>query len=107
MPNPAADPAKPPESKRGLWVPLLLNAALLLLLGALVRSLAEPDHMTGDPHPRDVAYGMFLAMLGLGGFDLLALFVAALLRRPRWVNGFALAGLLVFLIGLGSCAYML
>ncbi len=106
MPIPGADP-KPPESKYGLWVPLLANAVLVLLLGALAHSVAEPDAVTGAPHPRDVAYGLFFLLLGLAGCDVLALFVAALLRRSRWVNGFALAGLLVFLIGLGSCGYML
>jgi cytochrome c oxidase assembly factor CtaG len=48
----------------------------------------------------------FDVRLGLVGVYLVALFIAALLRRPRWVNGVALASLLVFLIGLGSCGYM-
>ena len=108
MPDPSIDP-KPPESKRGLWVLLLANA--VLLLGALAHSVAEPDAVTGVPHPRDVAYALFFLLLGLAGCDVLALFVAALLRRSRWVNGFALADLLVFLpvflIGLGSCGHML
>ncbi|OGX90558.1 hypothetical protein [Hymenobacter coccineus] len=105
MPSPGTD-LKLPESKRGLWVPLLVNAVLVPLLGALVYPVASPDTVAGAPHPRDVGYGMFLLMLGLAGVDVVALFIAALLRRPRWVNGFALASLLVFLIRLGSCGYM-
>jgi hypothetical protein len=106
MPSSGVAP-KLPESKRGLWVPLLANLVLVLLLGALARSMAVPDTVTGAPRPGDVAYELFLMLLGLAGADMLALFIAALLRRPRWVNGFALSGLLVFLIGLGSCGYVL
>lgn len=105
MPGPTADP-KLPKSKRGLWVPLLVNAVLVLLLGALAHSTATPSAVTGAPRPGDVAYELFFLLVGLAGFDVLALFVAALLGRSRWVNGFALAGLLVFLIGLGSCGYV-
>ncbi len=97
---------KPPASKRGLVVPLALNGLLLLLAGGLAYVVATPDAVSGQPHPRDIAYALFFMALALAGLDVFAVLVAALLHKPQWINGFALAGLLVFLIGLGSCGYM-
>ncbi|AMR25961.1 hypothetical protein A0257_01840 [Hymenobacter psoromatis] len=86
---------------------MALNALLLLLAGGLAYSLVTPDAVSGKPHPKDIAYVLFFTAVLLAGPDVFAILVAALLHKPQWINGFALAGLLVFLIGLGSCGYML
>lgn len=83
-------PPGPPQSGKPFWVPLLINAVLLLLFNSL------PEAESG----LNIAL-VFVAM------QLFANFMFALGaffgEEQRWGAGFVLSGLLVLLVGVGMC----
>ena len=103
--GPSADP-KPLESKRGLLVPLGLNGVLMLVLAAtanlLTAAMANESYNGGD-----VALLLFFLLLGQFLLNGLAIIICAIMGKKRWMMGFLLSGLLVFLTGLGTCGYSL
>ncbi|MGY3089467.1 hypothetical protein ACVWYF_002515 [Hymenobacter sp. UYAg731] len=96
-PESAPQPPKDPGSVRP---PLLLNAALMLVL-YLVAFAA------GDGKPSETAYAYFFALAGLFGLNVLAAIILAFMGRRQTVMGCIYSGIGIFLIGLGSCAYSL
>ncbi|WP_046243381.1 hypothetical protein [Hymenobacter terrenus] len=95
---------KPPDDNRSLKIPLLLNVGLILLLALLAHGFSSfntPNHYDEG----EAALVLFFLLVGLFLLDVVAVFVALLLGKRPWVRGFLLAGLLVFLVGLGTCGY--
>ncbi len=100
-------PAPQPPKKRGsLRLPLLLNLGLILLLALLAHGFSAsntPNH--GDEG--ETALVLFFLLLGLFLLNGAALIIALVAGRNELVRGFLLGGLLVFLVGLGTCSYSL
>lgn len=87
-------------------LPLLLNVALILVLALLAHgfsSVNTPNH--GDEG--ETALVLFFLLLGLFLLDGVAVIIALIVGRKDLVRGFLLGGLLVFLVGLGTCGYSL
>ena len=80
--------------------PLLLNAALMLLL-----YLAA--FVAGDGKPSETAYAYFFLLGSLLILNILAVIGLAFMGRSQTVMGCIYSGIGIFLIGLGSCAYSL
>ena len=93
---------KQPASKGGLGLPALLN----LLAMAVLWLVAQVQAGSGYRSNEAAADHFILLLLGLLAVDALAC-VVALFIRPLWAAGFALAGVLVLLVGLGTCGYSL
>ncbi|MGI4875392.1 MAG: hypothetical protein ACRYFX_29920 [Janthinobacterium lividum] len=60
---------------------------------------------TDGHHAADTAYAYFFAMVGLFILNVLAAVVVAIAGRSQTALGFVYSGLLIFLVGLGACAY--
>ena len=96
-PEPTPQPPKAPGSVRP---PLLINAALMLVL-----YLAA--FVAGDDKPSETAYAYFFLLAGLLTLNVLAAIVLAFMGRSQTVMGCIYSSIGIFLIGLGSCAYSL
>ena len=102
--QPLPDPA--PPKPRNVKLPLLLNVGLLPLLALLAHgfsSLNTPNH--GDEG--EAALVLFFLLCELFLLDGVAVIIALVAGRKDLVRGFLLGGLLVFLVGLGTCGYSL
>ena len=103
--HPLPDPI-PPAPRSNLHMPLLLNTGLIVLLALLAHgfsSLNTPNH--GDEG--EAALVLFFLLLGLFLLNGVAVIIALVAKRKDLVRGFLLGGLLVFLVGLGTCGYSL
>ena len=104
MHDDSADPT--PPKKRSLRVPLLVNGGLILLLALLAHGFSAIN----TPNHRDegeTALVLFFLLLGLFLLNGVAVIIALVVGRNDLVRGFLLGGLLVFLVGLGTCGYSL
>jgi hypothetical protein len=95
-------PPKPPGPKGGLGTPVLLN--LLVMMGLWLVARAQAG--LGSHRNERAASHFFFLLLGLLVAAAVAC-VALLFIRPAWAAGFALAALLVLLMGLVTCGYSL
>ena len=96
------EPRKPSGENLGFVLPALLNLLVMSVLYGIELAKAGAAYRA-----EEIALGKFF-------FDLLGLLLAdgvvlvvLLFVRPKWAAGFALAGVLVVLIGLGTCGYNL
>ena len=96
-PESAPQPPKDPGSVRP---PLLLNAALMLVLYLVAFAVT-------NGRPAETAYAYFFALVGLFCLNVFAAIGLAFMGRSQTVMGCIYSGIGIFLIGLGSCAYSL
>ena len=101
LPDPIP-PAKPSNVKQ----PLLLNVGLTLLLALHAHgfSSVNPPNHRDEGEAALVLFALLLALFLLNG---VAVIIALVTGRKDLVSGFLLGGLLVFLVGLGTCGYSL
>lgn len=100
------DDPMPSEKRGGLKTPLLLNAGLIVLLALLSYGFASINS-PGHHDKGEAALVLFFLLLGLFLLNGVAVFVTMIMGRTDLVRGFLLGGLLVFLVGLGTCGYSL
>jgi hypothetical protein len=99
-------PTETARNSRSLKLPLLLNLGLLLFLALLAHGLASLN----SPNHRDegeAAFGLFWLLVGQLALNVLAVLLCLVLGKRTWIKGLLLSGLLVCLVGLGTCAYSL
>lgn len=96
------EPPKQRRSSGGLGWPALLNLLAMMGLWLVAQAQVGPGYHRNE----QAADHFFFLLLGLLAIDALA-WVLLLFIRPVWAAGFALATLLVLLVGLGTCGYSL
>ena len=97
---PPESASRPPKDPGSVRPPLLINAALMLVLYLAAFAMA-------DGKASETAYAYFFALAGLLSLNVLAAIGLAFMGRRQTVMGCIYSGIGIFLIGLGSCAYSL
>ena len=97
MPDFAPDPS-PRKNQGDIQWPLLFNAGMMLVLYLQI----TPDSRRGGT---ELTY--FFSLVALVVANIVAAVVAAIVGKPKVAKGFLFAILGIFLIGLGTCAYLM